>query len=268
MKIYDYLDYKEYVQKRVKSMPHGGRGEYSNIAKAISLNSVVVSQVFKGKRDLSLEQGFLLAKYFGFSDLEQEYFQNLIQFSKSNLKEHKNYILNKLKMIRSQSMETKNIISTHELSDEAKSIFYSDWHYSAVRLCVSIATYNTVDRIADRLSLSKAKTQKIVSFLLKHGLLSEEQGVLKKGPSHTHLPPDSPYINRYHASWRSKAIQNMDEILNHERFITFPMSLSPAALVNIKERIAELIQDLNKTLENTDVTTLGCMNIDLFELKK
>lgn len=249
-------------------MPHGGRGEYSNIAKALSLNSVVISQIFNGKRELSLEHGYLLGKYFGFSDLEQEYFQHLIQISRSTHKDHKQFLINKLNIIRSQSQAIKNIMLTQELSEEAKSIFYSDWYYSAVRLCVTIPNLNTVDKISERLKISKAKTQKIIHFLLLHGLILEEKGVYKKGPQHTHLDADSPYLNRYHASWRSKATQNMDDILDHERFVTFPMSLSPQSLSQVKEKLADFLKEVSIILSKSDVTTMGCLNIDLFEIKK
>lgn len=268
MKIYDFEDYKKFIQQRVKSMPHGGRGEYQKIAQYLETSSVVLSQIIKGKRDLSLEQGYLLGKYFGFKDLEQEYFQTLLQISRSTHIEHKKYLKEKLIMIRKQSLEIKNITPSEALSDEAKSLFYSHWYYSAVRLSVTIPGVDSVDKISNRLQLSKALVQKIVNFLLAHDLIREEKGRLIRGPTHTFLEADSPFTPRYQASWRAKAVQNMDEPLSHERFLCIPMSTSPETLMVLREKLGELAEFVRTELQKSQPTTLGCLNVDLFELKK
>lgn len=268
MKLFEFENYKEYVRKRTKNMPHGGRGEYLKLGKFLGVNSVVVSQIFKGQRNLTDEHAYLITKYFGFNELETEYFMLLVDLEKSAHFEHKKYLKQKIANIQKESQETKNIIANKELSEEAKSIFYANWYYSAVRLAVSLPGCHSVDAISEKLNLSKARVQKITEFLLSHGLIMEEKGLLKRGPSRTLLGADSPYVSRYHASWRSKAIQNMDELEDHEKFFTFPMSISKDTLQLFKKKITDLIAELNKDLGQSKVDRLGCLNIDLFELKK
>ncbi|MGH1468660.1 MAG: helix-turn-helix domain-containing protein, partial [Bdellovibrionales bacterium] len=67
MKIYDYLDYKAFIKAYVKELPKEGRGEYGRLAKASQISSTLVSQVFNGDRDLTLEQSFLVSEYLNLS---------------------------------------------------------------------------------------------------------------------------------------------------------------------------------------------------------
>ena len=56
MVIFEFDSYKDYVKTHVESLPNGGRGEWGRIARAIGVNSTMVSQIFKGPKDLSIEQ--------------------------------------------------------------------------------------------------------------------------------------------------------------------------------------------------------------------
>jgi hypothetical protein len=55
MSIFDFDDYRKFIQNKVQSLPKGGRGEYQKIAKSIRLHTTYLSQVLKGLKNLNQE---------------------------------------------------------------------------------------------------------------------------------------------------------------------------------------------------------------------
>ena len=83
MNVFLAKDYKELVNNMVKSRPNNGRGEFKKISEFLGVSSVLVSQIFKGSKNISIEQGHKLGSYFGFIDLEKRYFVALISYCRA-----------------------------------------------------------------------------------------------------------------------------------------------------------------------------------------
>ncbi|MCC6137894.1 MAG: TIGR02147 family protein, partial [Bdellovibrionaceae bacterium] len=174
MSIFEHADYKHYVRELVRSMPHRGRGQFRQMALHLDINSTVISQIFKGERELTTEHGLKLAQYLGLSDLETRYFLNLINKARAGSHDLKNYYAREEKKLMAEAKNIKSRIIEHkEISDEHKAIFYSNWYYSGLRMLSAIPGYNTVDEMAEYFGLSRSVVQKAISFLLKTGLCIE-----------------------------------------------------------------------------------------------
>src|SRR5690349_11426142 len=93
MTIFTYSDYKLFIRERVQLMPHRGRGQFRQMALHLDVNSTVISQIFKGSRHLSPEQGLKIAQYLGLADLETRYFLNLIYKERAGTQDLKNHYL-------------------------------------------------------------------------------------------------------------------------------------------------------------------------------
>jgi uncharacterized protein (TIGR02147 family) len=267
MKVFDYSNYKKYVVDLVASMPKKGRGQYSKIALQLKINTVVVSQIFSGTRDLTLEQAYMLTQFFGMNELEKEYFLNLVQKEKASHHELKKHFEQKLKEIKSKSQDLKEIIESQELDDEAKFQFYSQWYYSAIRLSTLLPGHNSAEAIAQKLKLPLKRVKEVVEFLLRYGLLAEEKEKLKIGPLKTHIGADSPYVIRHHTNWRMKSLENMESLNESEFFFTAPMVLSEEMMAELKRKILELVQDMQEKIKHAKDEKMACLNIDLFELE-
>ncbi|EQC52651.1 hypothetical protein M901_2895, partial [Bacteriovorax sp. DB6_IX] len=44
--IYEYLDYKQYINDLISTYPKEGRGVFSKLAKSINVSSVLISQIY------------------------------------------------------------------------------------------------------------------------------------------------------------------------------------------------------------------------------
>lgn len=266
MKIYELSDYKAYINRRIEEMPKRGRGQFRKLAETLGVNSVVISQIFKGTRELSLEQANTMAAYFGMTELEKEYFFLLVQKGRTSNHELIKYFNEKLEKIRIEAQDLKNIVTSERLSEETQSLFYSNWYYSAIRLSTLLKGFENPDKIANNLNLPITVVQKVISFLLQNELIIEEKGKLKIGPQRTHVEASSPFVNRHHINWRLKGIEHMDNLNPDELFYTSPMTLSKDAMKEIKKGLLDFIAEKSALVKDAKDEQIACLNIDFFEL--
>src|SRR6185312_5992531 len=110
---------------------------YSRFAKALSTSSVAVSQVFRGPRELSLEQGVRLAEFLGLNTLETDYFLLLLHKARAGSHALGKILSRQIAELRARGQEVATRIVHEQLSDEDKAVFYSNWLYLAVWLGAS-----------------------------------------------------------------------------------------------------------------------------------
>lgn len=265
MTIFDFSDYKQFVKQRLESMPRKGHGQYRKIAQFLSVNSVTISQIFHGDRDLSVEQACELRDFFGLSALEGQYFVYLVERERAGTQKLKKMISERLEDLCFKSEDLKQRLPQKmELSEEKRAIFYSKWQYSGVRLLSSIPGFQTVDSISQHFKLSRAEAARIIEFLLATGLCQESSGKISMGPSSTHLEATSPLISRHHTNWRLKAIEHLDQLSPQELCLSMPCSLSEKAMRQIRKELVDCIERITKLIDEAPSEQLACLNVDLF----
>ena len=91
---------------------------------------------------------------------------------------------------REQTREIKNRVQQDQiLTEEAKSILYSNWYYLAIWSLAAIPDFQNFDSLVERLKINKKKAREALEFLKKYVLVIEdENGNLKNGPTLVHLP--------------------------------------------------------------------------------
>ncbi|KYG64102.1 hypothetical protein AZI86_14980 [Bdellovibrio bacteriovorus] len=268
MSILDFDDYKAAINNWIAAQPRGGHGQLRQISQHLGVNSVVMSQIFRGDRDLTLEQAVGVADFIGMSELEREYFLLLIQKARAGTKELKD-ILNKQLLVRKESTQAlKNRIKHEKLNDEDRATFYSHWYYSAIRLGVSIPELRTVAEIADHLSLDRSLVAKVVDFLLEKNLIVKAKHGMELGPQVTHLGHDSPFVMRHRMNWRVQGLKSMENQSDEDLFYSGPMVLSDIAAKKIRKVLINAIETATKEVTNANSETLRCLNVDWFRVGK
>lgn len=264
MVVFDFVDYKLFVNKRVQDKPKNGRGEYKRIADYLGVSSVLISQIFKGPKDLSMEQAFKTCEYFGLIELEKKYFLGLVSLAKAGTFELKKHYEKELEDLKQRSLSIENRVKHSKvLSEEDKGIFYSDWRFSAIRLSCELEDINTIEDLSQAFSLEPEQVKKYTDFLLKTGLIKVNSGKFALGPSSTHLSSSSPYIKNHHRNWRLKAIESIDQMGEKEIMYSAPMSVSKKVFENLNKKILKLIDEFVEEASDTEAQDLYFLNIDL-----
>lgn len=248
-------------------MPSGGRGEYLKISKALKTHTSHLSHILRGPSQLTLEQACLLARHFGMSELETEYFVTLVEIERAGNAELRALILRRQERILTQSKEVVNRVQSSQLSEADRAIFYSNWFYSAIRLSTSIKKFQTLDAIALFLDLPRERVSAVLDFLVEHQLCTNENGKYQMGPTYTHLESKSPLALRHHANWRLKALERHSRLSARELAYTCPATVSTEDQEQIREELVRLIEKYVKKIgASTPEEKLVCLNLDWFEV--
>jgi len=267
MNIYQYTDYKKFVNDWMKSRPKSGHGEFRRFAMALNVSTTMMSQVFRGDKHISLEMACELADCLSLTEEESDFFLLLVNYKKSgSYKLEKKY----LKRIQEISEKNKKVSSRVKadltISEIDKAIYYSSWMYGAIRILSTINGLNDAEKISEYLKLPKNKIVNAIDFLNKAGLISLKAGRISEIKGDTFIPQDHPLVNRHHQNWRQLAFQKMQVSESDDLFFTGPITLSKEAVEEIRSILLESIKKTKDIVSNSDAQLLKCLNIDFFSI--
>ncbi len=267
MSILQYDNYREAIRDLIKARPKKGRGEIANISNYLGVAPTLVSQILSGNRELSLEQAIQIAEYFQLSDVERDLFITQVLKERSGTPTLQKYWFEKLTKLKEESQTVKvKFKAQKELSDEAKSIFYSSYLYSAIRIYCSLKEGKNLQEICKKFDLARERALEIIAFLSKHKLLIESRGIYSLGLQNVHVSKGSPYVSMHHRNWRSKGVEYIEDANKTDLFFTCPCSLDEEAYAKLKESVLNLIEETGNRVRASDPEKFVCLNIDLFQI--
>jgi len=266
IRIYDFNNYKDYIQTLVSKQPKSGHGFYRKMALKLNVSTTLMSQVFNGDKPLSLELAMKVAEYIGLLEKESEYFITLVEYDRAGSQSLKQMFFKKIKRAqKEQSQLGKRIDHDIEINDMTKSIFYSNWLYTGLRNLIAIPEFAHLEKISERLQITPQKLKEIVGFLVQHGFCDLQNGHIKIGPQKTFISKDSPWAQQHHQNWRIKAIEKMPMNFQQNIFYTGPMSMSHDVAEQVRNDILKLIESVYEKVGPSTSETVRCFNLDWFE---
>ena len=268
--IESYNDYKIWVNEKIQAMPKQGRGQYRRLADHLHTSPTIITQVFKGDRELTPEQAILLSQYFGFNKVETRYFVLLVNLARASSHHYQLLLKEELMHIRQQARQQSRQIGQRvqrniELTEDVKSILYSNWYYLAAWSLVAIGGFNTAPALAERLSISPKKASDALEFLKKYSLVTEKEGALAVGPTLIHLDADSPQLPRHHQNWRLRAFQKYESPSDTDAAYTAPVTLSAKDAAVVREKCLKFIAETVSLIKPSPSEKLYCLCLDWFE---
>lgn len=243
MNIFEFDNYKKLVRDRLKTFPRRGHGQYLKIAKLLNIHTTMVTHIFKGNANLTIEQALKLSEYFVFSALETDYFVTLIHYERASNKESRSYFERHLGTLRARALNLSERLQAKKSLDERdQAVFYSAWYYSGIRLLCAIHDFRSAEAIAEIVRLPLPTVARAIEFLISTGLLREENGRFVVGETLTYINRDSPLVAKHHLNWRLRAIEQLDHIPDDDLVFTNSIAISKQDFRKIREEIVKLLE--------------------------
>lgn len=268
MSVFEFIDYKEFVNQWLSLKPKNGHGQFRKIAQYLSVHPTLLSQVFRGPKNLSMEQADALGRYMSLSEIEQEYFLLLVQYSQAGTESLRQHINKLILKCRERGTLIKNRVKrTGELSESDKAIFYSNWYYSAVLMNLTIPGPQSIRSIAKRLALKVQTVDGVLDFLSSRGLIEKDGNRYEVKLLSSHVDFDSPFLHRHLTNWRMKSIQQFEKLTASEDIAySAPLTISQKDATRVKRELVNFISELSKIVIPSDPEELRCINIDWFRV--
>lgn len=265
MSIFDYTNYRLYLQEEVKARP---RGLPQQISRATGIHPSVLSQVLQGKRDLTADQAAALAAFLGLDEEESQFFLLLNQIARAGTEKLRKLLDRQLqRILQERSLVARRLPKPRGLSAEGKALFYSNWFYSAVRVLSAIPGCQTREALRQRVGLDAERFRAVLSFLLEHRLCVEEKGKILPASQSTHIPADSPLVARHHGNWRVKAMERHPMVdPARELAFTSVMALSEKDALWVRARLLDAIEEVCRRSDPSPSEVAYFLGIDWLTL--
>jgi len=267
MNLYNYLNYKNFIKDQIKSSPTKGRGEYGRMAKAMQISSTLVSQIFNGDRELSLEQAFLISDYLNLSFDEREYFELLVLKERSGLKKQKDAYLEKIRTIQEKNKSFKKFVKPKnlELSKDDELVYYTEWIHASIRLLSELKEFQSLEALSKKLKVDLDVVRRSAEFLNRVGLVEYKNGLVTGLKNNLHQEKDSSLTLLRQQTWRMKALENFQRKDKNDYFFNALMTIEEKQFDKIKEILAEAVGQIGEQMgEVKSPKKMLCLNIDFF----
>jgi len=265
--IFDFTDYRIYLEKLSKTPHRGGYGFRTKIARAIRCQNAYVSRIFQGTSNLSLEQADDLSDFLGHSEEEREYFLLLVLKSRAGSKKLGGFYEKQIRRILDGRLQLRiRVKEMLPLSKEQQAIYYSNWLYAALHIMISIPGSHDRESLSRRLNLSPIKIAEALKFLVHSGILEQTHQGLRPGKRRIHLSGTSPYVGQHHTNWRLKAIRSLETDSTSDLHYTSIASLSREDFLKCKAQILTLIESYNATIAPSKDEIPAAFTIDWFQI--
>jgi plasmid maintenance system antidote protein VapI len=266
MQIWGFQNYREYLVGRLG--PDGSRsGSRKELAAAIQVHTTHISQVLKSKAELSLEQAEATNSFFGHTEEEGEYFILLLLKDRAGVPKLRKRFEAKIQKMRDERLNIgKRLNVDAAISEKDREKFYSSAVYGATHVLSSLPQYGNTESLAEALRLPRARVAEIVEFLLRIGVLKNEDNRLSPGPRHVHLNNDSEMILKHHSNWRLHCLSNLQFIDKEDLHYSAALSISRAGAFQVKDAILETLKKTVTIVGSAKVETAYVLNFDFYKL--
>jgi len=263
--VYDFQDYRVFLNTWIDSQAKT-RGLKGRLAEAMGISSTMMSLIFKGDKNLSLEQAAEASELLGLNERETEYFFLMVELGRAGTHKLQTKLRRQIREAQNEARKlSKRLKKDIDLSDEVKAIFYSSWIYSGIRNLVAVEGFNDSASLAKRLNLPQHIVANALDFLIENNLAKRENGKITYGPARTLVPSDSPFVKKHHQNWRLRGFSMMDQVNEDNLFYTSPMSLSVEAADQIRRMLPKLIEEVGRIVGPSPSEKVYCLNLDWFE---
>jgi uncharacterized protein (TIGR02147 family) len=267
--IFDYDDYKTYLQSVEVERSKIAKGFRARMAEALGVQSAFISQVLNTNANFSLEQALKCARLLELNEPAENYFLTLVNSNRAGTPELKAHYDKQLAKLRQKHLNIATHVGARNLSPEASIQYYSQWYYAAIHILVTIPKFRTTDEITKVLGLNKQVVEKAVMFLVSNGLLTQEKGKLVPGETQLHLSKDSKLVFQKHQNWRLRAIESLtSESFNEDFHYSTVSSLSQKDVQKIKSMLLEVVEKYVATVKPSKEEELFAFTVDFFDLTK
>ncbi len=263
--IFDYKDYKNFL----KALCQEQRGLLTKLATAAECQKSYFSSCLKDKCHLTLDHIHGISEFLSLGEQEESYFFLLFEKDKCTTLKLKRKLENKLKLISREAFRLKNqqegalIIKDSEIG---LSEYYSSWIFMAIHSLTSINKYQSIEKISEKLMLSKATTEYHLQQLIKLDLVKFENNKYFWNTFNMHLSDDSNWINRHHNNWRINCIHKLQKKDGESLHYTVVQSMSESDFEILKKKIAQFIKEFNKISDPSNPEESYNLNIDFYRL--
>jgi uncharacterized protein (TIGR02147 family) len=252
--LYEHLDYRTYLKSvLVERISRNSSYSLRAFAAQIGIAPGMLSEVFRGRKNISAQKGIQIAAKLGLESDQEIYFLNLVQFCNTDKVEDKEKILTKLNRLNpSQPVRDLSVDHFHSISN---------WICSAgITLIDANPKGLRAKEIGARLGVTSYEAEEAMARWIALDLLEKKaSGVyVKLNSDHLMMKSASSHsaLKAFYRKMFEKASAALDQQSNQEKLMGFEvLAFDPDQLEEVRIIVEESISKILKKAKNGKCTT-------------
>lgn len=264
---FKHSNYKEFLQNLVNS-PTSSRGLQSRLAKAMNCQAAYLSQVLRGKVDLTEDHGIKLVRYLKYNPLEADYFFILLRLGRAATPELRTYLEERRLELLTHQDDLANKVGAKSARDTESFLakYFSSWIPLTLHVATSSKHCQSIDELARRFHLSEALVAENLFFLEKFGLVKRVGELWKFSGESIHLPKTSALNESFQVSLRTQVIKSIQEKSKEDLHFSSVFTIDKKSYKDILEICNKAIEDSHIVIHDSGTEEVYSLNIDLFRM--
>lgn len=258
-------DYRDYLCKIVYA-PETKRGYQALLAKAMGCQAAYLSQVLKGKSELTEDQALKAAVFLELSAVGIEYFVLLVRLARASTLALREYLEVRRAEIQREASEVRSRLKSDKPKlDEAKLVrYFSSSIPSTLHVATSSEKYRSVEALAKRFALPEPRVREILEFLEEIGLIEKVGGSWHYANAPLHFPRESPMNIVHQMSRRRQAMQAIEGNSPDNLHFSSVFTADLATVAEIKADLLDYIEKSHAKVHASGTSEVYSMSLDLF----
>ena len=268
--IFEYMDYRDYLRHlfEQRKADHSFYSYRLFSQKAGFKSPNFLKLVVDGKRNLTKESVYRVAKAFGLNKSESDYLENLVFLNQSKTLDEKNLYLSRIMRYRVKCDPRLLEVSEYE--------YYSQWFNPVIGELVSAADFrDDFHRLGGAVlpSITAAEAEKSVKLLQKLGfIIRNDDGTYRRSSASftTGAQVRSVAVANYHKAMMRLASESIERFAAVERDITsVTVAVSDETWRQMREKLQRMRRELLELAESEKKPQrVVQLNLQLFPLSK
>ncbi len=266
--VFDYINYKSYLNEKIINAPNKGRGLKLKLAKFLGCQTAYISQVLNQSVNFSLEQAIKVNQFWSHNKEESRFFLLLVQHERAGTQDLRLFLEEEMNTILQRRKNLKDRLDIKDsLNENDQHIYYSVWYYAAIHILLSIPDFQTPARICEYLGLPLKQIQEALEFLVETGLAIQKGNRYEIGLTRIHLDKSSIQIRRHHTNWRSQAISSIDRNEPRDLHYSNVLSIARNDIPKVKEIFIKAIEEAREIIKVSPEEEVQVLTLDFFSLR-
>ena len=244
------------------------RGYRTKMAKALNVHPSYITRIVSEAALISPDQAIALSKFWGFSELQTEYFFWLVMVARASIPSMRSFAQENVAKLRIQLSELGSDLQTEILNDAEHIEYYSSWTYAAVHMFLTLNTPPSVEEIAKRLGIADNTVRAIINYLQQKSLIefSKNSSQIRTKKESVHLSNKSTLASRQHQNFRLLGTNRVGQPgLQDVRYSGFH-TLSKGDLNKLRDHIRQFLVEIDRTVRPSSPEIVFAITLDAFEL--
>lgn len=264
--LFSTKNYRTFIRKMIESQ-EGKRGYKKRLADCAGCQAAYLSQVLAEKAELTPEQAERLCQFWALSQLESEYFFQLVNLARAGTASLRERISLRLLEVKSEWQNKNSSFEKASVSEpDSAALYYCHWLHSAIHVLVTVPALATAAALAKHLQQSESVVKEALEDLRRIGLVVETEGRWRTTQGQIHAAQKDFFAELHHKNWRLKALEPRKGGKKIGIRYTSVHTISEADFLKLRDLLDEAIRNSRKLIEPSPEETGACLVIDYFPL--